>query len=72
MASDAATGWREADVTINGRRLSVGQALALRVAVEAMRRELENPAFRTGLGTGLAASYEARLSEIARLLLSTP
>lgn len=59
---------READIVISGLKLSEGQSLAIRVAVNNFLMELEDEKFRNGLGYELADAYKARLSEIIRLI----
>jgi hypothetical protein len=69
MIRDPDTGWIEASVTINGRMLSFAEAVSLRVAVSAFRIQLEDPAFREGLGP-IAASYDAHLARIEQLMIT--
>jgi len=69
MVVDTLTGWREADVTINGATLTFPQSMALRVAVSSFRLQLNDPAFRAGLGPRLAAGYDAHLRIVEQLLV---
>ena len=67
---DAETGWVEADVTINGVRLSFAEAMTLRVAVSSFRMFVNNPESRQALGA-IAGGYEGQLQRIESLMLST-
>jgi hypothetical protein len=63
---------KEADITISGRRLSEGQSMALRVAVENFTFELMD----RGLGNDehgkrLTQNYLDRLDEIRELIFET-
>jgi hypothetical protein len=59
---------READIVISGDRLSGGQSLAVRVAVESFLMTLSDPDFRAGLGEPLATNYVDRLIEVRTLI----
>lgn len=58
-------------IIINGRVLSVGEAMAVRVAVCSFRVELEDPEEREALGEELAAAYRAQLLKVERTMLAT-
>jgi len=67
---DAETGWVEADVTINGRRLSFAESMALRVAVSQFRMSLSSEKMRDGLGP-IADGYDRHLFAIERAMLNS-
>lgn len=60
----------EPDISINGTRLSEGQALSVRVAVEMFLIELSDPGFHEGLGP-VANGYQARLLEARALMFKS-
>ena len=68
---DNETGWVEADVTINGRKLSFAESMALRVAVSQFRMSLSSETMREGLGA-IADGYDAHLQAIERTMLMGP
>lgn len=57
----------EPDIVINGVRLSVGQSLSTRVAVELYMLELEDEQFRKDMGR-VGDNYQARLREVRTLM----
>lgn len=61
---------REPEISINGVPLTDAQAMAVRVAVSAMRIDLRGQDLRTRVGDALAEKYDARLSEVERIMVS--
>jgi hypothetical protein len=61
---DEATGWIEADITINGRALTFAESMTLRVAIGSFRLSLSNPEMRSGLGPQLAENYDHHCASI--------
>jgi hypothetical protein len=61
----------EPDITINGVRLSVGQAMALRVAATSYHVEMSQPNALGDdeVGVGIAKGYRERLSEVLDLMI---
>ena len=57
-------------ITINGTRLSEGQAMAVRVAVTNFHMRLTNKNYQRDLGP-VAAAYMARVREIVQLMLES-
>lgn len=57
-------GLYEADVTINGERLTFAQSMTLRVAIGSFLMSLGDHEMRKALGPELARGYEARANEI--------
>ena len=62
------SGMVEADVTINGTRLSFAESMALRVAVSSFRMQLNDPSIAIDLGRELAHNYDMRLAEIEKMM----
>ncbi|MGH9900213.1 MAG: hypothetical protein ACRD68_00045 [Pyrinomonadaceae bacterium] len=58
----------EPEIAIEGTALSVGQSMAVRVAVSSFLLELQDEEMARGLGEKLADGYRARLTEVARLM----
>ncbi len=60
----------EADVTINGVRLTVAQSMALRVAATSFLQEMETPgALGDDMhGRTMVKNYRARLTEVLNLM----
>jgi hypothetical protein len=65
-------GWTEADVSINGVALSVGQSLTLRVALNSFLCDTSRPNSlgKDHIGQSLRTNYLARGEEIVRLMKS--
>lgn len=61
----------EADITINGTRLGVGQAMALRVAAAGFFEEMKNPEALgpDEHGRRMVELYRQRLGEVLSLML---
>jgi hypothetical protein len=64
-------GWTEANVVVNGQKLSFGQAMALRVAASSFLTEMNQPGAlgSDDAGRAIAKGYGERLSEVVRLML---
>jgi hypothetical protein len=62
--------WAEAEVTINGRALTIGQVMALRVAASSFHTDMGAPDAlgEDEHGRAMAAAYRARLEEVLVLL----
>lgn len=58
----------EPNIVINGVTLSLGQAMALRVAASNFQMELHEPQFMDELGP-IGPAYLARLNEILQIML---
>jgi hypothetical protein len=69
MITDPETGWTEATIAINEYILNFAEAMSLRVAVSTFRIQLQDPAFRMGIGPMLAGNYDAHLQKIEELLV---
>ncbi len=67
------TGWTEADITINGKALSFGQSMALRVAASSFLMSLSEPDALgdDDNGRGIAKGYKARMAEIMSMFHKT-
>ena len=67
------TGWTEADITINGKALSLGQSMALRVAASSFLMTLSEPDALgdDDDGRGIAKGYKARMTEVMSMLHKT-
>jgi len=62
--------WTEADITINGIKLTFGQAMSLRVAITDFYSQMEEPDALGGDEHGLkmAQGYHDRLKEVLALI----
>jgi hypothetical protein len=62
---------KEAVITINGQTLTVGQSMALRVAVTNYHGDMSEPGAlgKDSMGEGIRQGYLARLSEILEVIL---
>lgn len=58
----------EADIVINGSRLALGQAMAVRMAVCDLLSDLADPEMMANLGE-MGPDLKARLSEVLALLV---
>ncbi len=67
MLVDEQLGWIEADIVINGRRLTFAESMAVRVAVSSFLMFVSEPGTRKRLG-GVAAGYEAQLVAVEQNL----
>lgn len=68
MITHKASGHSEPSITIEGRELSLAEAMSLRVAVGSLRISLHDPGFRAGLGP-IADAYDKHLERIEGLML---
>jgi len=74
MHADALPNWpREPSMTINGHPLSVGQSLAVRVAVSSFFMELNDPETAASwngdeTGQGIRQGYLDRLGEVLKYM----
>lgn len=61
----------EADIIINGKKLTEGQAMAVRVAVTNLLTEMSDPRALGDdeVGMGIAAGYHARCTEVIHMVL---
>ncbi|MGY8665714.1 hypothetical protein Q3C01_25605 [Bradyrhizobium sp. UFLA05-109] len=60
----------EATITIDGHKLTEGQAMAVRVAITAFLLELKHDKkFADGLGV-IGIAYQARLNEVMHIILN--
>lgn len=61
---------KEPEITINGIRLSESQAMAVRVAIDSMFIEMNNPEALgpDDHGRKMASGYQERCQEIIRLM----
>lgn len=57
----------EATITIEGKELTVGQSMALRVAVTSFLFQLQDKTFTDGLGP-IAIGYHDRLEEVLLMI----
>jgi hypothetical protein len=60
----------EAKITINGRELTEGQSMAVRVAVIAFLSMLKDPKMTLGMGK-VALNYQLRLDEVMAMIDDT-
>lgn len=60
---------RESDISIGDHPLTVGQSMAVRVAIQCFLMELEDEKIVRGLGHELAAGYRSRLTEVLNLMV---
>jgi len=58
----------EADITINGAKLTFAQAMTLRVALSGFRMDLACEGTAAALGEQLTAGYTARAAEVEALM----
>jgi hypothetical protein len=58
----------EAEITINGKPLSEGQAMTVRVALENFASDLKNGLGKDAIGKAICSGYKARIEEI-RLMI---
>lgn len=65
------SGWVEPDITINGRTLTFGEAMAVRVAVSSMRISLSSRSCRQALGEQLSEGYDGLLAAVEQQMLET-
>src|SRR4030095_4541390 len=68
--TDDTTGLIEADITINGRALTFGESMTLRVAIGSFRLSLRRTDMRSGLGPQLADHYDRHSAAIERAILA--
>jgi hypothetical protein len=68
--TDETTGLIEADITINGRALTFGESMTLRVAIGSFRLSLRRTDMRSGLGPQLADHYDRHSAAIERAILA--
>lgn len=63
--------WTEADITINGTKLSFGQAMALRVAATDFHKQMAqlDALGSDENGRGIAKGYSDRLAEVLALMI---
>lgn len=60
---------KEANITINGRLLTTGQAMTIRVAIESFAMDLSNDGLgEDAHGKMMAKLYLERISEIRQIL----
>ena len=59
----------EADIVVEGVRLSFGQSMALRVAASDFLMQMDDPETAEALGQQLAQGYRDRLGEILKLMI---
>jgi hypothetical protein len=57
----------EALITINGTTLTTAQSMAVRVAINSFRMELNDPEMAEGLGA-IGRLYDERLIEVEKLI----
>lgn len=57
----------EAKITIEGHELTMGQSMAIRVAVTSFLLQLQDPRFRRDLGS-IAWGYQQRLDEVITMI----
>ena len=62
----------EPAITVNGTRLSDGQAMTVRVALGGFAFDLQDGLGGDEHGKAMAASYQARLSEIFKMIEHMP
>lgn len=62
---------KEPSIAINGKMLSTGQAMTVRVAVNNFLIELQDDEFMEALGK-IGPAYRDRLVEITKLMMRTP
>jgi len=70
--TDTETGTTEADITVEGVRLSFGQSLALRVAATDFFNQMSDSVIACGEdehGRRMTQAYRTRLSEVLRLMV---
>jgi hypothetical protein len=60
-------GWVEADITINGTKLTFAQAMTVRVALSSFAMQLTDPTWQRDLGT-IATGYRAQLDALHSLI----
>ena len=67
---NAETGWTEADITINGVTLDLGQSMTLRVAVSSFLMQMSEPDALGDdeSGRAIASGYTTKLRELIELL----
>jgi len=66
---DATTGWTEADIVINGHKLTFAESMTLRVAIGSFRIGLSDKHMREGIGEMLAHNYDKLAATIEKMLL---
>jgi len=64
MIRDDATGWTEAEIWINIRRLTVPEAMTLRVAITTFQMSVNDPETQDLLGSTLARGYARHCESI--------
>lgn len=62
-------GMYEADITINGRRLTFAESMVVRCAVTSMRMSMNAPAARKAIGIRLADGYDYYLDRVEDLIV---
>jgi hypothetical protein len=60
--------WKEADMTINGQKLSVGQSLTIRIAIESLAMMLHSGLGEDEHGRAMTENYYKRIEEIRKLI----
>ena len=69
MIRDPETGWTEAEITINGQRLSFPESMALRVAVSSYRMFVRDEDNAAAIGERLADGYDHHLAAIEAAIM---
>ena len=69
MIRDERTGWSEADITVNGRKLTFSESMAVRVAVGSFRMFVCDKENAEALGLRLAEGYDAALSRVEACMM---
>ncbi len=60
----------EPHITVNGQMLSIGQTMAVRVAITTFLLDLQDEEFMQDLGD-IGPLYRARLIEVSKLMMRT-
>lgn len=66
MADEEA--WKEPDVTINGVRLTKGQAMTVRVALESFALDLSEGLGDDEMGQKICEGYKGQIESIRRII----
>jgi hypothetical protein len=67
--TDPTTGFREPEITVNGRALSFAESMTVRVALGSFRIGLSDAAMRQGIGEPLATNYDTHAARVEQLML---
>lgn len=63
-------GWKEADITVNGVKLSTAQAMTVRVALNSFAMDMNSPFFQQDKnGKALAKCYLRCVSDVNAMLM---